>query len=88
MNNTVWSANWHLPLCPAAKKTLTELRQLYFQLKEQIFAHDRYGFAYNTAALEEILKEAFGTEVKMSDVTFPRYYFSPIIFYMPVYVRV
>ena len=55
------------------KKNLSELRHLYFKLKDHVFAHERLGFAYNTAALEKILKEEFGTEMIMSDVTFPKY---------------
>ena len=55
------------------KKNLSELRHLYFKLKDHVFAHERLGFAYNTAALEKILKEEFWTEMIMSDVTFPKY---------------
>lgn len=55
-----------------AKKTLPELRQLYFKLKEQIFASPRFGFAYNTEALESLLKETLGSEIRMCDVKEPK----------------
>ena len=37
-----------------------------------MFAHERLGFAFNTAALEKVLKDEFGTTIKMNDVTYPR----------------
>ena len=55
-----------------AKKTLPEMRQLYFKLKEQIFASPRFGFAYNTEALESLLKETLGSEIRMCDVREPK----------------
>ena len=54
------------------KLSLTQLRQLYFKFKEDVFSTDRLGFAYNTEALEKILKDIFGTEARMSSVKFPR----------------
>lgn len=56
----------------SAKKSLFELRQLYFRMKDEVFAHDRLGFAYNTDALETILKEEFGTHMTMADVQSPK----------------
>ena len=37
-----------------------------------MFAHERLGFAYNTAALEKVLKDEFGTEMTMKKVSYPR----------------
>ena len=54
------------------KKTLRELRQLYFRLKDDVFGKGRFGMAYNTNKLEEILKHEFG-DMKMSDVNYPRW---------------
>ena len=54
-----------------AKRSLAQLRQLYFKMKDKVFKNDRLGFAYNTEALENILQEEFG-EVKMNDVEFPK----------------
>ena len=56
-----------------AGKSLKEMRQLYFKMKDQVFSNDRFGFGYNTEVLEKLLIEEFGTELRMSDVTFPRY---------------
>lgn len=48
-----------------AKKSLIEIRQLYYKLKDDVFASPRFGVAYNTSALNEILKNLFGTEMTM-----------------------
>ena len=54
--------------------SLQHLRQLYFKLKEQVFAQSRMGgYACNTRALEQLLKEELGTELTMSDVSHPKY---------------
>ena len=53
------------------KKSLRELRQLYFRMKDEVFGRGRFGMAYNTDKLEEILKQEFG-DIKMSDVQYPR----------------
>lgn len=55
-----------------AKKSLAELRQLYFRMKEKVFGSDRFGFAYNTEALEQILKQEFGTTMTLTDIEFPK----------------
>ena len=54
-----------------AKKSLVEMRQLYFKLRHEVFSHSRGGFGYNTEALEKIFKESFGTTL-MSDVQHPK----------------
>ena len=53
------------------KKSLRELRQLYFRLKDEVFGSGRLGLGYDTSKLEEILKSEFG-DMKMSDVQYPR----------------
>ena len=53
------------------KKSLKDLKQLYFKLREKVFANPR-GFDYDTDALEELLKENFGTTMCMNDVTHPK----------------
>ena len=60
------------PLWFTAKKTLKELRQLMFQMKDEVFGYSRGGYACNTEALERILKEVFG-DMKMDDIKYPRY---------------
>ena len=56
-----------------ANKSLSELRQLYFKIKDRVFGSDRFGFAYNTEALEHLLKDEFGTSMRMDSVTTPKY---------------
>ena len=56
-----------------AKRNLSELRQLYFKLKDRVFSEGRLGFAYNTTSLEKLLQEEFGTEALMTDVRHPKY---------------
>ena len=53
------------------KKSLREIRQLYFRLKDEVFGSGRLGIGYNTKRLEEILKDEFGG-MKMSDIQYPR----------------
>ena len=55
-----------------ADKSLYELRQLYFKLKDEVFGKSRKSVAYNTEALERILKKELGDQ-RMSDVKYPRY---------------
>ena len=55
-----------------AKKNLSEMRQLYLKLRERVFSAGRLGMGYNTESFEKVLKEAFGTEALMSDVTHPK----------------
>ena len=56
-----------------AKKTLSELRQLYFRLKDEVFGKTKGGVSFNTAGLEKILKEEFTETRCMDDETYPRY---------------
>ena len=56
----------------AAKKNLSELRQLYFKLKDQVFSSGRLRVGYDTDALEEVLKETFGTDATMADCRYPK----------------
>lgn len=52
--------------------SLSRLRDLYFQLKEEVFSKGRVGFCYDTVRLEELLKENLGTELCMGDVQHPK----------------
>ena len=56
-NNSIFSLS--------AKKSLWEIRQLYYRLKDDVFASPRLGMAYNTSALEKLLVELFGTDMTM-----------------------
>ena len=55
-----------------AGKSLLEIRQLYFKMKEEVFSRPRAGFAYNTRALEKLLQDELGTEMCMGDVKRPK----------------
>lgn len=53
-----------------ADKTLAELRKLFFRLREKVFAEKRTGF--RSEALELVLKELLGTDMRMCDKPHPR----------------
>ena len=53
--------------------SLYQLRNLYFRLKDEVFSKGRTGFCYNSAKLEELLKESLGTHIRMGDVLHPKY---------------
>ena len=65
--------------CPqlyTAKKSLEDVRRLYFKLKEQVFQgkgliSHYLGFC-DSQRLEELLIETFGREMKMTDRTHPK----------------
>ena len=60
------------PLWSTAKKTLKELRQLMFQMKDEVFGSSHGSYGCNTEALERILKEVFG-DMTMNCIKYPRY---------------
>ncbi len=55
-----------------AKKSVEELRQICWQLKDVVFANPKFGILYNSEALEKLLKETVGTTMRMSDITHPK----------------
>ena len=55
-----------------AKKSVSEVRQLYFKMKDEIFGKVRGGMTFNTVGLENILKQEFTEHICMDDVTYPR----------------
>ena len=58
----------------AGGKSLHQLRQLFFRMKDEIFAKGLIpGTGYDTIALEKILQEELGANTRMSDVRYPRY---------------
>lgn len=42
-------------------------------MKDRIFSKPRIGFGFNTDILEEILQEYLDPDIKMTDVTHPKY---------------
>ena len=59
------------PLWFTAKKTLKELRQLMFQMKDEVFGSSHGSYGCNTEALERILKDTFG-DMTMNTIKYPR----------------
>ena len=59
--------------------SLEEVKQFYFRLKEQVFKGKGilglFGFGCDSKKLEELLKEVFGTEMRMTDKQHPKYVF-------------
>lgn len=56
-----------------AKKSVSQLRQLYFKMKDEVFGETRHGgVSFNTEGLERVLKEVFTEHVCMDDETYPR----------------
>lgn len=55
-----------------AKKSLVQLRQLYFRMKDEVFAKVKGAVSFNTPALEKILKEVFTETRCMDDESYPR----------------
>ena len=59
-------------LSPTAKLPLSQVRQLYFRLKNKVFAKARFGVVYSADELEKILREVFG-DMTMDQVLQPKY---------------
>lgn len=56
-----------------AKKSLHQLKQLYLELKEDVFGSgNKYGYGFDTCKMEEVLRRNFGTDMKMNSVTEPK----------------
>lgn len=55
----------------AGKKTLREVRQFYFKLKDEIFGNSKTNLAFDTKELEGFLQDAFG-DMTMNSVKYPR----------------
>ena len=57
----------------AGKKSLQEIFQLYFMMKDRIFSKPRIGrVGYNTEDFESILKKYLDPNAMMEDVTHPK----------------
>ena len=56
----------------AAKKSLKDLQQLCFKLKEDVFIKPRAGVAFNTKAMEKMIVDEFGYDMTMSDIKRPK----------------
>lgn len=56
----------------AGKKSLKELQQMCFKLKDEVFSKPRAGFAFNTKAMEKMILDQFGEHMTMNDVKRPK----------------
>ena len=56
----------------AGKKSLSDLRKFYFRAREDVFQDPKGGVSFDTDALEKMLQDVAGAEMRMNDVTFPR----------------
>lgn len=66
-------ASIFLPLpISTAKKSLVQLRQLYFRMREEVFRKSKGSMSFNTVGLEQILKKIFTETQCMDDETYPR----------------
>ena len=56
-----------------AKKSLQQLKQLYFEMKEDVFSSgNKYGYGFDTRKMEQVLQRHFDPEMRMSSVTEPK----------------
>ena len=62
--------------CCIAKKSLKELQQMCFKLKEEVFSKPRAGIAFNSKAMEKMVVDEFGVKMTMNDVKRPKYVWS------------
>ena len=57
----------------SAKKSLYQLKQLYFEMKEDVFGSgNKYGYDFDTKKMEEVLKRNFTPEIRMASVLEPK----------------
>lgn len=56
----------------AGRLSITELRKFYFRARDDVFKDPTGGISFDTDGLEEMLKNAVGAEMRMSDVKYPR----------------
>ena len=57
----------------AARKSLHQLKQLYFELKEEVFSSgNKYGYGFDTKKKERVLLRYFDPEMKMTAIMEPK----------------
>ena len=80
MHGTVFSHAYMQTMCLiiqliffVAKKTLQDLKQLFFQLKDDVFATAKMGdYGCDSKKFSEVFKEYFGEEIRMHSVSEPK----------------
>jgi len=58
--------------CCLGNKTLKEIQQLMFRMKDKVFANPRGGFAYDSKTLQKMILAEFGPDMCMCDVKQPK----------------
>lgn len=53
-------------------KSLLDLRQIYFEIKETVFEKAKLGYVCDSQAFEEILKRYLTPDKRMGDVRHPK----------------
>lgn len=56
----------------AGKKSLQELRQLYFGLKDKVITRNQSGFGFNSEALQDIIVDYIGRDIRMCEIQHPK----------------
>ena len=60
-------------MCVLARKSLYQLKQLYFEMKEDVFGSgNKYGYDFNTKKMEDVLKRNFDPDLTMMSVLEPK----------------
>ena len=52
--------------------TVREVRQLYFKMKDAVFANPKGGVSFNSSALQEQIIKTFGINKNLSEVKSPK----------------
>ena len=58
---------------PVAKKSMKELQQVGFRIRDEVFAKAKFQVGFNSSKLENIYRDAFGEDLTMDAVKYPRY---------------
>ncbi|CAI4231912.1 unnamed protein product [Auanema sp. JU1783] len=57
-------------------KSLREIQKVYLRFKDELF--DSWTRPYSSIALEEFMKKCIGGDVKLSDIKYPRFFFTTV----------
>eukprot|EP00731_Ephydatia_muelleri_P026391 Em0018g491a len=55
-----------------AKKSMKELQQVGFRIRDEVFAKAKFQVGFNSSKLENIYRDAFGEDLTMDAVKYPR----------------
>ena len=60
-------------------RSLKDIRQDGLRIRDEIFAKATFQVGYNTSKLERIYRDAFGDDMTMDSVKYPRYAQDPCL---------